>query len=75
MNKLFFVVLSALLLSACSSRYASNGENLYMQSRNGVLLQVPSPLTRSNLSSFYVLPQQTGNPTISIAPPDSNITS
>ncbi len=41
MKKLGFVVLAMLVLSACSSRYASNGENLYLQSRNGEKIVVP----------------------------------
>jgi hypothetical protein len=63
------VLVLCVLLSGCMNRYISNGENLYLRSRNGVFLAVPSPLTSSNLSDFYVLPPQQGNPRVSIAPP------
>ena len=69
MKKLGFVVLATLVLSACSSRYSSNGENLYLQSRNGVKLEVPPPLTKAYLSNFYDLPSQNQNARVSIAPP------
>lgn len=69
MKKLVFVVLAILVLSACSSRYSSNGESLYLQSRNGEKLEVPPPLTRANIGNFYDLPPQTENARVSIAPP------
>lgn len=72
MKKLVFVVL-ALLLTACSSRYSSNGEHLYLKSRNGEGLQVPPPLTRSNISTFYDLPPQNQSAVVSIAPPVQGI--
>ncbi|WP_045096147.1 hypothetical protein [Legionella fallonii] len=74
MKKLGFVVLATLALSACSSRYSSNGENLYLQSRNGVQIEVPPPLTSANISHFYDLPPQNQNPQVSIAPPVDVIT-
>lgn len=74
MKKLGFVLLATLALSACSSRYSSNGENLYLQSRNGVKLEVPPPLTSANLSSFYDLPPQNQSARVSIAPPVDEIT-
>lgn len=73
MKKLGFVVLATLALSACS-RYSSNGEGLYLQSRNGVQLEVPPPLTSSNISHFYDLPPQNQNARVSIAPPVDVIT-
>jgi uncharacterized lipoprotein len=73
-KKLGFVVLATLALSACSSRYSSNGENLYLQSRNGEKLEVPGPLTSANISYFYELPQQTQDARVSIAPPVDVIT-
>ncbi|BCA96531.1 hypothetical protein TUM19329_28920 [Legionella antarctica] len=75
MKKLGFVVLAVLALSACSSRYSSNGENLYLRSRNGEKLEVPPPLTSSNLSTFYDLPPQNQSAQVSIAPPVDVITS
>ncbi|AWN73368.1 hypothetical protein LEAN103870_15610 [Legionella anisa] len=70
MKKLGFIVFFVLLFSGCS-RYASNGEHLYLSSRNGPQLDVPPPLTRTNISSFYDLPQQNQNAQVSIAPPVS----
>lgn len=69
MKKLSFIVGAVLVLSACSGRYASNGENLYLKSRNGEKLDVPPPLTRANISDFYNLPPQNQNAQVSIAPP------
>ena len=69
MKKLSFVVLAALALSACSSRYASNGESQYLKSKNGQRLEVPPPLTSTNLSDFYDLPPQNQDAQVSIAPP------
>ncbi len=74
MKKLGFVVLATLVLSACSSRYSSNGEDLYLQSRNGVQLDVPPPLTSANISHFYDLPPQNQSARVSIAPPVDVIT-
>lgn len=70
MKKLGFIVFVVLVLSGCS-RYASNGENLYLNSRNGPPLEVPPPLTRGNISSFYDLPQQNQDARVGIAPPVS----
>lgn len=66
MKKLSFIVV--VLLSSCS-RYATNGESLYLVSHNGPTLEVPSPLTRANISNFYDLPQQNQNARVSITPP------
>ena len=71
MKKLSFIICAALVLSACSSRYASNGESLYLNSRNGAKLEVPPPLTSANISGFYDLPQQNQDARVSIAPPVS----
>nr|WP_276559044.1 hypothetical protein [Fluoribacter dumoffii] len=65
-----FIVFFALALSGCS-RYASNGENLYLGSANGPSLEVPPPLTRANISNFYDLPQQNQDARVSIEPPVS----
>lgn len=69
MKRLFLIVIPLLALNACTSRYATNGEHVYLQSHNGPQLEVPPPLTRSNISHFYVLPQQTKDPRVSIIPP------
>lgn len=68
-KKLGFVVLATLAISACSSRYASNGENLYLQSRNGEKVVVPPPLTSAYISNFYDLPPQNEDARVDIAPP------
>lgn len=69
MKKLSFIVLAALALSACNARYASNGEEVYLQARNGVKIVVPPPLTNFNISNFYDLPPQNQNARVNIAPP------
>ncbi|MCC5013965.1 MULTISPECIES: hypothetical protein [unclassified Legionella] len=68
MKKIGFLVLSIMLLTACS-QYASNGEQLYLRSKNGTTVVVPPPLTDSNISHFYDLPPQNQNAQVSIAPP------
>ncbi|KTD80515.1 hypothetical protein [Legionella waltersii] len=73
MRNLLLIVLSAVLLTGCNSRYSSSGENLYLQSRNGAKLVVPPPLTSSNLSNFYDLPPQDEPAKVSIAPPVEDI--
>lgn len=68
-KKTVFVVLSSLWLTACSSYYASNAESIYLNSRNGPDLVVPSPLTKSNMGYFYNLPLQNQDAKVSIVPP------
>jgi uncharacterized lipoprotein len=63
-----FVV--ALLLAGCSQQYTGIGENRYLQCRNGVNLVVPPPLTDTNISHFYDLPNQNLSEPVSIAPPN-----
>jgi uncharacterized lipoprotein len=67
-KKTGFIVCIVMALSACS-KYSSNGENLYLRSQNGANLEVPSPLTSSNISHFYDLPQQNADARVSINPP------
>lgn len=69
MKRLSCVVLAGLVLAGCSSRYASSGEHVYLQSRNGVTIRVPAPLTTANMSSFYDLPPQNQDARLDIAPP------
>ncbi|MFC3909542.1 hypothetical protein ACFORL_10720 [Legionella dresdenensis] len=71
MNKIVVLMVSAALLSACSSRYATNGEHVYLQSQNGEQLVIPPPLTASNISHFYDLPPRTQNAVVNIAPPSA----
>lgn len=63
------VISSLLLISACSMHYGSNGETLYLASRNGPNLVVPAPLTDTDISHFYELPNQNQPATVSIVPP------
>lgn len=68
MKKLSCLMLCSLVLISCS-KYSSNGENLYLQSKNGQKVEVPPPLTSSNISNFYDLPEQTQDPKVNIQPP------
>lgn len=68
MKKLSVMLVGLLVLTGCS-RYSSNGENLYLQSRNGQKIEVPPPLTSSNISNFYDLPEQTQSAHVEIEPP------
>jgi len=56
-------------LSSCSVKYTTNDKQQYLESKNGPLLVVPEPLTRSNISGFYDLPTPEGNKKVSIVPP------
>ena len=68
-KKLSCVFAIVLALSACSVRYSSNGENVYLKSKNWEHLKVPSPLTRANISDFYNLPPQNQDARVSNTPP------
>lgn len=69
-KKLVVIVALPLLASACSTRYASNGENVYTKSQNGPFLVVPPPLFKGSISHFYDLSTQSGeNAAVSIMPP------
>lgn len=68
-KKSLIVMVSLILLGSCTTRFATNGENLYLQSRNGPNLVIPRPLTDSNISHFYDLPPSNSNAKVSIVPP------
>ena len=68
-KKLSFIVGAVVLLSACSGRYSSNGESLYLKNNHGTTLEVPPPLTRENISDFYNLPPQNQEARVNIVPP------
>ena len=51
------------------SEFASSDTDRYLSSKNGKNLVVPPSLTSSNLSDFYVLPEQNQNPKIGVEPP------
>lgn len=60
------------LLSACASQYASNGEGIYLQAKNGPELVVPSNLSSVNISHTYDCPEPTKEKnTVSVEPPVS----
>lgn len=71
MKKIGFFFVLVLLLAGCM-QYTSNGEKQYLQSRNGVKVVVPPPLTDSNISSFYDLPQQNQSAIVSNVPPSNS---
>lgn len=68
MKKNGLILVAVMTLLGCS-RYATNGESVYLKSHNGVKLEVPPPLTRSNLSDFYVLPPQNQDARVTIERP------
>ena len=74
LRKLSCIILASLALSACSNRYSSSGDGLYLSSRNGAKMTVPSPLTSANIGNFYDLPPQTQDARISIEPSVEEIT-
>ena len=74
MKKFYYVLFTVFILSACSSHYATNGENSYLHSKNGAKLEVPAPLVNTNISFFYDLPAQNQDARISIVPPMVAIT-
>jgi uncharacterized lipoprotein len=70
------ITLVALGLSACnlfSGRYSSNSLDAYLASGNGRNIIVPPPLTKSNITNFYRLPDQDEPADISILPPGSKL--
>ena len=69
MKRIGFIVVALTILTACSAQYTSNGEQLYLKSRNGENLVVPKPLTSENLSHFYDLPSQNQDAHVSVIPP------
>mgnify|MGYP000314146805 CR=1 FL=1 len=69
MKKVRLMMVLSVLLTGCSAQYTSNGEQQYLQSRNGVNLVVPPPLTAENISDFYNLPAQNQDARVSVAPP------
>jgi hypothetical protein len=68
-KKSFVLIASIAIFSACTSRYASNGENIYMNSYNSSSLVISPPLTEGNLSHFYDLPALDKRVNVRIEPP------
>ena len=67
-KKFGFIFILGLLSVGCT-QYTSNGEKEYLHARNGAKVVVPPPLTDSNISHFYDLPQQNQSALVNIAPP------
>lgn len=67
-KKILGACMVLMLLSTACSRYATTGEKLYLKSKNSSGLEAPSTF-KGKLSHYYDLPQQSGNPRISIEPP------
>lgn len=66
--RLIFSLFIVLLVS-CTTKYATNGENIYLRADNGASLVVPAPLTTDNISHYYDLPQRPENPRVDISLP------
>lgn len=76
MKKLVIISVISWLLIGCISweptDFASSDKDQYLSSKNGESLVIPPPLTNSNISDFYVLPNNEQNAKISIDPPAAN---
>lgn len=49
--------------------YASNNDDQYLESKNGKEVIVKPPLTRYNMSEFYLLPDVSKGSAVSVKPP------
>lgn len=63
------ISMGVVFLASCTSPYGTNDKQQYLSSKNGPYLVVPEPLSRSNISNFYDLPPQHGDPKVSVVPP------
>jgi uncharacterized lipoprotein len=72
-KKILVLLASSCMLSAClewePTDYASNDKKQFLKSKNGAAPVVPKPLTSSNISDFYNLPDQNQNAKVSVDPP------
>ena len=59
-----------MMLAGCS-KYASNGEALYLSARNGPNLVVPSPLSSVGISHYHDLAAVPNPAPVDLAPPGS----
>jgi uncharacterized lipoprotein len=59
---------SVMMTAGCMTRYATNGEHLYLGSTNGPKLVVPSSLSAESVSHFYDLPPSSPNAGVDITP-------
>lgn len=69
MIKFVCILLSFCIVTGCATRYASGDSRMYLKSKNGERLVVPPPLSSGEISTFYDLPPQPNNATVSIQPP------
>lgn len=72
MKRFVYILALGVLLNACAKNevlYGSSNKKAYLQSKNGPELIVPPPLTTSNISNFYDLPNQTQDARVHITPP------
>lgn len=68
-NLKILIIASVLLISGCVSQYATTGEYVYKNAKNGVPIPLASSDTEDT-SHFYDLPSQTKNTKVSIEPPE-----
>jgi hypothetical protein len=65
----FLIIFMLFSVSSCSSYYNSNSEKAYLNSNNGIALDVPRPLVDNNISHFYDLPAPIRPAEVAITPP------
>lgn len=65
------VMMLTVIISSCSSPYATTGEHLYLHHKHNASLVIPPPLRDDNISNFYTLPhhQQHAKLEVDINPP------
>ena len=67
----YVVIMLSAILCSCASQFGSSAENAYLNSRNGAYPVITAPLTSSNLSHFYDLPQEEAPVAVTITPPSA----
>lgn len=67
MKKVVVTVLLSVGISACTPS-SGNADKQYLMSMNGPSVVAPTPLTNTNISRFYELPNPKKNAMVSIAP-------
>tara|TARA_Y100001934_G_C12364345_1_gene782590 strand:+ start:1235 stop:1468 length:234 start_codon:yes stop_codon:yes gene_type:complete len=68
-NKFFIALIFIAGLPSCTTKYASNGEQLYLKSQNGPKLVIPATLAPAKINHYYDLPNPVSSPNVSIMPP------
>ena len=69
MQKYIVIISLILLVASCNANFMNNADKYYLFSANGRNLVVSPPLTNSNISHFYDLPQQNKQLYTDIKPP------